>query len=130
VDSLDRECGVRKETEMSQAEIDVLAERQRQIHAEGWDEAHDDKHDGGELAIAGACYALGPNYVHIPRQINSSRGAGDCYQYDYTKARAEQITWPWEPKWWKPGKDERRRLVKAAALIIAEIDRVDREAAR
>jgi len=87
---------------MSQAEIDVLAERQRQIFEEGHDEAHDDLWTGGELAEAGASYALAS---HKP-------------------ARAP-IEWPWESGWWKP-KDRRRNLVRAGALIIAEIDRLDR----
>jgi hypothetical protein len=33
--------------------------------------------------------------------------------------------WPWLSKWWKP-KDRRRDLVRAAALVIAEIERLDR----
>jgi hypothetical protein len=33
--------------------------------------------------------------------------------------------WPWDRKWWKPT-DRRRDLVKAAALILAEIERLDR----
>ena len=33
--------------------------------------------------------------------------------------------WPWEPRWWKP-KNPRRDLVRAAALLIAEIERLDR----
>jgi len=107
---------------MSQAEIDVLAERQRQIFVEGWDEAHDDQHKNGELATAGACYSLGRKHVHIPRPI--------CGRYfgffaGWTTAGRNKITWPWDPKWWKP-KSVRRDLVRAAALIIAEIDRLDR----
>jgi hypothetical protein len=37
--------------------------------------------------------------------------------------------WPWEDKWWKP-KDRRRDLVRAGALIVAEIERLDRLAAK
>ena len=40
--------------------------------------------------------------------------------------------WPhtWDASWWKP-KDRRRDLVRAGALIIAEIERLDRlDAAR
>ena len=89
---------------MSQAEVDVLAERQRQIHAEGHDEAHDDRWTNGELAEAGASYAIASHFpAHAP------------------------IEWPWDREWWKP-KDRRRNLVRAAALIIAEIDRLDRQA--
>jgi hypothetical protein len=35
--------------------------------------------------------------------------------------------WPWDLKWWKPT-TPRRDLVKAAALIVAEIERLDRAA--
>jgi hypothetical protein len=109
---------------MSQAEIDVLAERQRQIHAEGFDEAHDDEFRKGELANAGACYALGSPYVHIRAPIY---GSFFGFFEGWTQAGWNQITWPWTRKWWKP-RDRRRDLVRAAALIIAEIDRLDREA--
>ena len=33
--------------------------------------------------------------------------------------------WPWAASWWKP-KNRRRDLVRAAALIVAEIERIDR----
>src|SRR5690606_39870520 len=36
---------------------DVLAERRRQIEAEGWTPEHDDEHSTQELAFAAACYA-------------------------------------------------------------------------
>ena len=38
------------------------------------------------------------------------------------------LGWPWEPSWWKP-KGARRDLVRAAALCLAEIDRIKRRAA-
>jgi len=104
----------------------IAAERKRQIEEEGWTPEHDAQHYEGELAIAGACYALGEKHVHvhIPRRINSSRGIDEnCYQYDFTKAGPEQITWPWNEKWWKP-KDRIRDLVRAGALIAAEVDRL------
>lgn len=85
---------------------DVLAERARQIGVEGWTPEHDDKHPPGELAKAAACYAIHePDFTHVPS------------------------FWPWGGSWWKPG-DPRRNLVKAAALILAEIERLDRAAAR
>jgi hypothetical protein len=34
--------------------------------------------------------------------------------------------WPWSKKWWKPSSDPIRNLVKAGALIAAEIDRLQR----
>jgi hypothetical protein len=34
--------------------------------------------------------------------------------------------WPWDKEWWKPSDDPTRNLVKAGALIAAEIDRLQR----
>lgn len=93
--------------QMSDAAIDVLAERRRQVEGEGWTVEHDDAHEPGTLAVAGACYA---HAAFDSRLLNILR-----------KPRH----WPWQRSWWKPG-DPRRMLVKAAALIIAEIERGDR----
>jgi hypothetical protein len=35
--------------------------------------------------------------------------------------------WPWATAWWKP-RDRRRNLVRAAALVLADIERIDRAA--
>ena len=91
----------------TQAAIDVLAERQRQISAEGWTPEHDDEHEGGELSQAAACYALHSAPVGNAR--------------DYLRF------WPWDARGWKP-KDSRSDLIKAGALILAEIERLDRAA--
>jgi hypothetical protein len=92
---------------MSKASDDVLAERQRQIEVEGWTPGHDDFHTGRQLAIAGACYAL--NGVR-PMQSDDN---------------GVPLMWPWDDEWWKP-RDRRRNLVRAAALLVAEIERLDR----
>lgn len=91
---------------------DVQTERRRQIEAEGWTQDHDDKHGGGQMARAAACYAL----------------AGSCAPSDQTAAMLVSLAWPWTPEWWKPT-TSRRDLVKAAALILAEIERLDRATA-
>ncbi|MNY70647.1 hypothetical protein D3C86_2088230 [compost metagenome] len=36
--------------------------------------------------------------------------------------------WPWSEDWWKPSPEPRRNLVKAGALILADIERLDRAA--
>lgn len=92
----------------STAAIDVLAERRRQIEGEGWSRDHDDTFVDGELAIAAACYEGGRGMT-----IGSNTPA----------------LWPWGASWWKPT-TYRGDLVKAAALILAEIERLDREEAR
>jgi hypothetical protein len=94
----------------TKAATDVLNERVRQVDIEGWTPEHDDQHGYGQMAGAAACYAL--------------QGATHW-------ATAEAVTrfWPWEGKWWKPT-TVRSSLVKAAALLIAEIERIDRAEAR
>ncbi len=89
----------------------VLAERARQIHHEGWSKQHDDTHVRGEMADAAGCYALmagsgvhlKDHHIPLPRQ------------------------WPWDARHWKPS-GRRRDLIKAGALILAEIERLDRQA--
>lgn len=84
----------------------VIAERFRQIEAEGWSTAHDDEHEPGEMAEAGAAYA-------------------QCAGVAAEDNRTPPPSWPWSPEWWKP-RDFRRDLVRAGALIIAEGERHDR----
>ncbi|MFW4930954.1 hypothetical protein ACOAOU_05340 [Pseudomonas aeruginosa] len=99
-------------TEVPQAWLDVQAERRRQITAEGWTPDHDDAHSHGEMARAAACYAL----------------AGSSAPNDGTAALLVSLAWPWDEQWWKPT-TTRRDLVKACALGLAEIERLDRAAA-
>ncbi|WP_240440066.1 hypothetical protein [Pseudomonas aeruginosa] len=92
-----------------QAWLDVQAERRRQITAEGWTPEHDDEHSHGQMARASACYAL----------------AGSSAPNDGTAALLVSLAWPWDEQWWKPS-TARRDLVKACALALAEIERLDR----
>lgn len=95
---------------------DVLAERKRQITAEGWAPEHDDQHDTGELASAAASYAQCAGL-----QVEGAESA-NAFKTPYVE------NWPWSEYWWKPSTDPRRNLVKAGALILAEIERLDRAA--
>lgn len=82
---------------MSGAEL-ILVERQRQIDGEGWTPEHDAEHGGCELVDAAVCYLV---------------------------TRWWKQFWPWDWTFWKPTPDDRvRELVKAGALIAAEIDRL------
>ncbi|MCC0497246.1 hypothetical protein LJG12_22690 [Pseudomonas aeruginosa] len=89
--------------QVPQAWLDVQAERRRQITAEGWTPEHDDLYCAAELPRAAAAYIL--------------NGAND---------EAPAI-WPFVAKWWKP-RDARSNYVRASALILAEIERLDRAA--
>ena len=91
---------------MIKALQDIKEERERQVNQEGWTTEHDDEHTDGSLAKAAACYARSSPEVHM---------------YNGPSI----WTWPWDDKWWKP-KNRRRDLVKAGALIVAEIERLDR----
>lgn len=98
---------------------DVHAERLRQVTAEGWTPEHDDQHRGGSLAIAAACYAAHDNMTLETRSFGNR-----------DQGRVPAL-WPrsWDYTWFKPS-DRRRDLVKAGALILAEIERLDRAAER
>lgn len=93
---------------------EIAAERLRQITQEGWTHAHDDKHDMSEMATAAAMYALPPRQ----RQIIID---------NYSMETLIRRLWPWEWEWFK-ATDRRKSLVKAGALIVAEIERLDRAA--
>jgi hypothetical protein len=98
------------ETSLSQAARDVIAERQRQVTEFGWTPEHDDEHDCGQLARAAHCYAYEASRTDHQRAVDAGN---------------PPPAWPWEDSWWKP-KDRRQDLVRAGALILAEIERLDR----
>lgn len=84
----------------------IVNERKRQIEHEGWSSVHDEKHARGELSHAAAAYLE--------------------FYYFKLSVTAMPIMWPWSRKWWKPSPDPVRNLVKAGALIAAEIDRIQK----
>jgi hypothetical protein len=87
----------------------IAHERHRQLTELGWTPQHDAEFDQNEMAYAAACYAIYPGMVHANMQF-----IGDV---EYPKM------WPWAAKHWKP-KDAVTDLVRAGALIAAEIDRL------
>lgn len=88
----------------------IARERQRQILKEGFDAANDDDYIEGELVAAAKSYAL----VAEMQAIRKDQPIAPTF---FPK------TWPWMRKWWKPSADPVQNLVKAGALIAAEIDR-------
>lgn len=95
----------------------ISTERARQISAEGWTPEHDDEHDGGELAQAAICYAMHAR----DRGVRPISACGKSWL---------EFFWPsyWLRSYWKPSPNDRiRELVKAGALIAAEIDRLQRK---
>jgi hypothetical protein len=103
-----------KAAPLTEAATSVLAERQRQISVEGWTPEHDDEHDGGELSAAASAHTLcAADQLHP-----FSQGDGDY-------VNVPPAVWPWAAEGWRPS-SPRRMLVKAGALILAEIERIDR----
>ena len=84
---------------------DVVSERVRQIQEECHSAEHDAGHIDGDLAQAAVCYALSPS---LKRWFEGN----------------DVHLWPFEGASWKPT-TRRRNLIKAAALILAELDRLD-----
>lgn len=112
----------------SQAALDVLAERERHITGEGFTLEHDDSFTEGELAEAAVAFAS-----HAAARSWVFRETPEVYRNELPFPKGKEVfghgcvTWPksWSWDWWKP-KDPRRDLVRAAALLIAEIERLDR----
>lgn len=85
----------------------IAWERQRQLADKGWSPSHDDEHTEAELAAAAECYL-------------------EAYQgIVYPTGRPSSV-WPFEAEAWKPSEKNIDNLIRAGALIAAEIDRLRR----
>lgn len=91
----------------TRAEKSVLAERARQ--RQQWDAHHDDELPAGDLAIAATVLAE----------------PGDIFHVDEDEGTDPATPWAFRLLY-KHREDRRRQLVIAAALLLAEIDRMDR----
>lgn len=101
---------------------EIESERIRQIEMERFTVAHDDDHNALELARAAGAYVqhyferqwLITDAVTPEAGLRTYRGdpAPDC--------------WPWDEEYWKP-KNPRRDLIRAIALLVAEVERMDRK---
>lgn len=112
-------------TRMSAFVMAALAELQRQRTQEGWTIEHDNEHEHGELARAGAAYLFAGSLTNpILRERVRARGSvtgSDTWN-------VIKSLWPWDWMWWKPSRDDwRRDLVRGCALGLAEGERLDRQ---
>lgn len=96
----------------------IAEERARQISQEGWTPEHDDKYRCRELAKAASSYLATHTEPDTVYPLSHPELAAPCWD------------WPFTKKWWKPSSDPVRNLVKAGALIAAEIDRLQRKAGK
>lgn len=116
----------------------ISEERMRQRRE--WTDQHDDAHANNEIIQAAQCYVWAARQLSIPlaseqmpldlpvvfsswsnASDRARTSANDIGSRDW---RVPQ--WPWTYDTWKPGDDPVRCLVKAGALIAAEIDRLQR----
>ena len=81
----------------------IIRERMRQCQELGYTPEHDDRQVRGQLADAAACYAANNDV---------------CYKNGYPM-------WPWSDNLMKR-KDRLTDLTRAAALIVAEMERIMR----
>ena len=91
----------------------IVAERERQQAEEGYELAHDDEHGEGQLALLAAAYALSSR-----RDLPSGKFGGD---YEEVIGELEAYDWAFKPR----GAVE--DLIRAGALVLAELERVMRE---
>jgi len=96
----------------------IADERERQLETEGFTREVDQQYRRGELAKAATAY------VQLAAMDLAAGGTRDHIAWQWPAA-----VWPWESEWWKPV-DARRDLVRAGALIAAQIDLIDSQAVR
>lgn len=124
--------------------IELIAEeRQRQVEVEGWTAEHDAEHENYQLSAAAACYVaanISKRLESINRTNQSPLAEFKIYDFgeldlmvnsgDRGDRRIRKAGWkngwPWERKWWKPSNEPIKNLIKAGALIAAEIDRLQK----
>lgn len=87
----------------------IAEERRRQVITEGWTVDHDDAHTNDELVRAAVVY------------LTFREGRPPWWAADAVPA-----IWPFEPEAWKASGEAGPNLVKAGALIAAELDRLQR----
>lgn len=97
-----------EELEEEKSAIDLIAEERKRQISKGFNWKHDDEHDCHQLSDAAIVYAApGPLRYQVMNW------------------------WPWDKKWLKEDdsfttQGRIRELVKAGALIVAEIERLQR----
>jgi hypothetical protein len=90
---------------MNEVLTEIRNERIKQIE-KGYTPEHDDRHSDGALVKAACCYAMG----YKP----------------YTQLQPDETLWPFAQADWRP-EGARANLIKAAAMLVAEIERIDRD---
>lgn len=105
----------------------IRRERLRQITSEGYGENHDDRHRDASIAWAAVCYAA-PERVYREERFAAGPMFKDPWPWhDSDDKRKRSANFPQHIP--TDGPERVAMLVKAGALIAAEIDRLQRRAA-
>ena len=106
----------------------ITKERYRQIEIKGYDDDHDELESGYQLAGAAAMFIA--NAINLDFQDHTHYDEkGNCARFQirelHTIKWSEQ--WPWDDRDGRLTSDIITSLVKAGALIVAEIDRLQNQ---
>lgn len=117
-------------TEMGESGVErIAAERARQVSEEGWTPENDDDHAGGEMAMAAVCYAAPEHVYRLENRYVNQQVYSDPFpwrwdkRYAYGSCRDNPGNALPDPSTYMPA-ERLDLLVKAGALIAAEIDRL------
>lgn len=102
--------------------IQLIEEERIRQQQKGFTLNHDDQHAMGELVEAAQCYAC----VGSAQVRGSSREEWPVEMFD--GFHDSLLEWPFEEDAYRPSSHALRNLVKAGALIVAEIERMHRSA--
>ena len=132
--------------------VQIAGERARQIVEEGYTLDHDKEHAYGELAAAAAVYATvaqalaeaGQNAADLlchalRKDVLEAEGeealaaldakaaafaADPLFMFGPPNARVAPAGWPFEASAFHPAPTPQENLVKAGALVVAELERI------
>ena len=97
---------------MSYVLIDVRRVREYQIK-KGYDADHDDQHRRGELTDAAMAFVAAGDLITLRDEIKDHQSV-------------PQLLWPWKDTAFKSADSARDNYIAAIALLVAEVERIDR----
>lgn len=106
----------------------IAAERTRQVEEEEWTPEHDDGHTDGAMVKAAVAYAMAPTRLYVKEEYQMATAFSDVFPrrwHDKSMELTETVEEPGRAPYDRVT-DPIGLLVKAGALIAAEIDRLQR----
>jgi hypothetical protein len=116
---------------------EVAAERRKQVEKHGWSSEHDDTHTDGSLALAAIAYVMPERlyrmveYAAGPHFLDpwpDSWADGYDRRYEMGERRTNPGNMPPDPATYTVA-ERRKLLIKGLAMLVAEVERIDRASA-